>query len=286
MSLNGYDESDNQGNINNAVVPGDFDIIKATEGVGYTDPNCDANYQQAKGAGKKVGVYHFGRPDGNSADTEAKWFVSQIQGYLGEAVLVLDLEVEPITPTWAKLFLDTVYNLTKVRPWLYMSQSRFNDGQDWTPLMPDYAAWVAQYPTTAPVNGYNPPAAPVSVNGDWTIVGYQYTDNGHLPGWNAALDLDIAYLDTAGWDKYATGDRNVTITPPATEPVVNTPVVPQTDPITPIPVDTTPVTTSVPVSNPVTTPETSVTVSTKPSIYAIIFTVICNWIKSLFKEYK
>ena len=36
----------------------DFIICKATEGVGYTDPNCDGHYQRAKAQGKLLGVYH------------------------------------------------------------------------------------------------------------------------------------------------------------------------------------------------------------------------------------
>lgn len=216
MSENGYDESDNQGVINNALEPGNFVIIKATEGVGYTDPDCDANYQQSKAAGKQLGVYHFARPDGNDPISEANWFVSQIQGYLGEAVLVLDLEVEPITPAWAKSFLDRVYELTKVRGWLYMSQSKFNTG-DWSALEPDYAAWVACYGVNAPQNGYGTAQAPVTINGNWTIVAWQYTSQGHLPNWGGNLDLDVAFLDAAGWKKYAEGDRNTPA--PAPQPV-------------------------------------------------------------------
>lgn len=252
MTLNGVDESNNQGDINNALVPEDFDIIKATEGVGYTDPDCDANFQQAKAAGRKLGVYHFARPDGNDPVSEAKWFVSQIQGYLGEAILVLDLEVNPITPTWAKQWLDTVYDLTKVRPWLYMSQSKFNTG-DWSAVWPNYAAWVASYGANAGQSGYGAPAAPVSINGDWTIVGWQYTSKGRLPGYGGDLDLDVAYLDAAGWDRYATGDRlapapqpDPTPTPvPAPVPTEDTPpstpaVDPAPEPVPAVPASTNP----------------------------------------------
>lgn len=199
--LNGYDISDNQGNIDNSVVPGDFVIIKATEGVGYTDPDCDANYQQAKAAGKLLGVYHFARPDGNQPEEEARWFVSQVQGYIGEAVLVLDFETGPLVVDWAKRWLDTVYSLTQVRPWIYMNQSTAN-GSDWSPIWKDYALWLASYGINAPQNGYTP-SGNINVNGDWTVAAWQYTSQGRLPNWGGFLDLDVFYGDATAWNKYA-----------------------------------------------------------------------------------
>lgn len=260
--LNGYDISNNQGDINNGLVPSDFVIIKATEGVGYTDPNCDANYQQAKAAGKKLGVYHFARPDGNGPVSEANWFVSQIQGYLGEAVLVLDIEVQPITPQWVKSFADRVYELSKVRLWVYTSQSVFNTG-DWSSVWPDYAAWVACYGMNNPQNGYGPAMAPVSINGNWTIVAWQYTSQGHLPNWGGNLDLDVAWVDAAGWDKYAKGNRDQpqpTPAPvvPAPEPTPQpTPVVTPPEPVQ-APVTPEPVNTPTPVLPPVVAPVNTV----------------------------
>ena len=42
MALYGTDQSKWQ---SNSVTEGDFIIVKATEGVGYVDPTCDAKYQ-------------------------------------------------------------------------------------------------------------------------------------------------------------------------------------------------------------------------------------------------
>jgi len=133
MSLDGLDTSSNNPGVPDATITANFIFFKATEGVGYTDSDCNASYQEALAAGKLVGVYHFARFDGNSPEDEAIWFASQIQGYLGKAVLMLDLEVNPITPDRAKRFLDKLYELTKVRAVLYMSLSKFNS-QDWSAL--------------------------------------------------------------------------------------------------------------------------------------------------------
>ena len=120
----------------------DFIICKATEGVGYTDPNCDAHYQRAKAQGKLLGVYHFARPGYNDPIAEADWFVSQIQGYIGEAVLILDWEVEAVWNVgWAKQWLDRVYEKTGVKPMIYMSGSVVNS-YDWSSVVAgDYGLW-------------------------------------------------------------------------------------------------------------------------------------------------
>lgn len=230
--LNGYDLSNNQGNIDNSIVPGDFVIIKATEGVGYTDPDCDANYQQSKGAGKKLGVYHFARPDGNDPISEANWFVSQIKGYIGEAILMLDYETSPMTVEWAKQWLDRVYELTLVRPIIYMTQSTAN-GMDWSTVWEDYSIIPASWGINAPINGYSVPTPAVSVNGNWTIAGWQYTSKGRLPGWGDFLDLDVFYGSRTTWDEYAA--RYTEPTPPVVVPVVTppAPIPPVTLPVTP-----------------------------------------------------
>ena len=59
MSLNGIDISSHQTGIDLAKVPCDFVICKATEGVGYVNPDCGRAYAQGQKLGKKLGVYHF-----------------------------------------------------------------------------------------------------------------------------------------------------------------------------------------------------------------------------------
>jgi GH25 family lysozyme M1 (1,4-beta-N-acetylmuramidase) len=271
--MNGIDESNYQGAINNAVVPEDFDIIKATEGIGYVDADCDANFQQAKAAGRKLGFYHFFR--GNDPIQEARWFVSNTDGYFGQAVPVLDIETA-ISPEAAKAFVDEVYRLKQVRCWIYSFESAFNTG-DWSALWPNYAAWVASYGANNPQNGYGDPNAPVTINGNWTIVAVQYTSKGRLPGWGGDLDLDIAYITPAEWDKYAIGDRNQpapVVAPVVPEPAPAQPVVPTPEPVvapapTPVlppelTVIPTPVTTPIAVDHQV-TPIQSIPVISKPA---------------------
>lgn len=200
----------------------DFVIIKATEGVGYTDPSCDAHYQRAKAAGKLLGVYHFARPDGNTAEAEAEWFVSQIKGYIGEAILVLDWEHQPTNNVaWAKAWLDKVYALTGVKPLIYMSASVVN-GNDWSSVVAgDYGLWIAGYPAK-----YNVKNPPVPSEADmpyglgawkfWAI--WQYTSSA------GTLDRDIAAMDATAWKKYAA--KAGTVVNPTTPSTPSTPSTP------------------------------------------------------------
>ncbi len=217
--LNGIDISAWQRGINLDVVPADFVIIKATEGLDYVNGDCDRAYQQAKAAGKKLGVYHFA--DGNSSGTaEADYFVDNIAGYVGEAVLVLDWETHAVTrgPGYAKEFLDRVQARTGIKPMIYMSGSVVNEW-DWSSVVGgDYGLWVAYYSKDI-CDGYWPdaPMYPIS---DWAGAAMlQYTSGGYLPGWGDRLDLNVFYGDHAAWDAYAGGSTGVTPQPqPAPAP--------------------------------------------------------------------
>ena len=200
--LKGIDISHHQKGIDLGAIDTDFVICKATEGNGYTDEMCDTFYQKAKSLGKKLGVYHFARPDlGNTAIAEADWFVKETLGYHKEAMLILDWESGDLSNvSWAKAWLDRVHEKTGVKPLIYMSESPANS-YDWSSVAnADYGIWVAKY---GPNNGEpnNPPA----VN-NWSFIAmWQYTSKGRLQGYGSNLDLNYFYGDTTAWDKYAGG---------------------------------------------------------------------------------
>ena len=179
----------------------DFIICKATEGVGYTDPKCDGHYQRAKSQGKLLGVYHFARPGYNDPISEADWFVHEIQGYIGEAVLVLDWEVEDVgNVSWAKKWLDRVKELTGVKPIIYMSGSVVNS-YDWSPVVAgDYGLWIAYWPNEYQY-GQGWPTDPDQMTypiGKWPFWAiWQFSSR------NGTLDCDVANMTRDGWMKYA-----------------------------------------------------------------------------------
>ena len=222
-NMHGIDVSSWQTGIDTYSIDADFVISKATEGTTYVNPDCDRAYQGALRSGKKVGVYHYA--SGGNATEEAKFFVNNIKGYIGDAILILDFEGNAINRgvAWAKTWLDTVYNLTGVKPLIYMSNSVVNRF-DWSSVREgNYGLWNAGY-----YDGYitkygyisNPPL--IGSLGAWSdcIAMYQYTSSGRLPGWSGNLDFNIFYGDESAWDAYAGATVDSSYTPSATTYVV------------------------------------------------------------------
>ena len=204
--LKGIDISHHQKGIDLGTIDTDFVIIKATEGNGYTDEMCDTFYQKAKSLGKKLGVYHFARPDlGNTPEAEADWFVKETLGYHKEAMLILDWESGNLQDTtWARKWLDRVYSKTGVRPVIYMSAGVMRSANWGDVVAGDYGLWVANY-------GSNDGTAQDSVFDKYPLkywdfyALWQYTSVGRLNGYNGNLDLNYFSGDSSAWDKYAGG---------------------------------------------------------------------------------
>lgn len=202
--LKGIDISRWQNGIDLGAIDIDFVICKATEGVGYTDSSCNGFYQQAKSLGKKLGVYHFARPDlGNSAEAEADYFLKETKGYHKEALLILDWERGNLgNIAWAKTWLDRVYAETGIKPLIYMSASVMRS-YDWSPVVAEnYGLWVANYGINNGLANNNVfTTYPLKY---WTFYAlWQYTSVGRLNGYNNNLDLNYFNGDRNTWDKYA-----------------------------------------------------------------------------------
>lgn len=211
MSMNGIDIASYQAGIDLSVVPCDFVIVKATEGTSYVNPDFDRAYDQAVALGKKVGIYHYAASGG--AQNEADYFLYMVGDRVHNAILVLDWEqggnANFNNVSYAKAFLDRVFQKTGVRPLIYMSKSvcrQFN----WSSVAPYYGLWVAQYANYNPTGYQSDPWTDAYGYGAWSSpVIFQYSSSGHLSGWNGNLDLNVAYMDATTWDKYAQGDNYV-----------------------------------------------------------------------------
>lgn len=222
MALNGIDISGWQKGIDMTKVPGDFVIIKATQGTKYVNDDCDRAYRQAKRAGKLLGVYHYF--SGGDPIKEADFFVSNIKGYIGEAILVLDWEGQMNEkfsqgPAVAKPFLDRVTKLTGINPLIYMSKSVCRE-HNWSTVAAKYGLWVAQYANDKQTGYQTKPWTDSAGYGAWKSPAiFQYSSHGKLSGYSGNLDMDIAYLDAAGWKAYAkaAGHNTKTETSSSTE---------------------------------------------------------------------
>ena len=197
--LKGIDISRYQDGIKIENLDIDFVIVKATEGVGYQDPNYVEYLDAALRNNKKIGLYHYARPDlGNTPEQEGNWFIEKAKNYIKRAILVLDWEVDTSNVNWANTFLKTVYEKTKVRPIIYMSAYPSNT-YNWTEVVKgNYGLWIASYgantgaPSVPPTNKYWP-----------FYILWQYTSNGYVDGYSKRLDLDYFYGTRDTWDKYA-----------------------------------------------------------------------------------
>lgn len=230
MALNGIDISNWQAGINLSAVPADFVIVKVTEGTTYVSPVADTQYQGAKSTGRLLGVYHFAT--GAGAVEEAKFFLSNVQGYLGEAVLFLDWEGDVVAKGvgYAKAFLDYVYQQTGIRPLIYMSKSVTNS-YDWSTVSANYGLWVAQYADTNPTGYQDDPWTDAKGYGSWSGPAiFQYASTGHLSGYDGKLDLDKFYGDTEAWHNFAKSDRVTPDPKPEPEQPKSTPIVQYADP--------------------------------------------------------
>lgn len=224
MTMNGIDISQWQKGLKLANIMSDFVIIKATEGVGFTDPQFHNFMEQALALNKRIGVYHFARPYAQSFNdpiTEANWFYRVIQPYVGRAMLILDWEAERKHDVqWAKKWLDQVYKLSGVKPVFYSYESCVNQ-YDWSSVAKDYDLWVARYLDYVPDYNYDMSKAGPLPKVKWwkRYMMWQWTSSGRLTGWSGNLDCDLFYGDSQVWQAYIAAHVVIPDTPvPPDEP--------------------------------------------------------------------
>ena len=209
--LHGVDIASYQSTINPAKLSTtDFVIVKFTQGTSYLNPHADRQYSMAKAAGKLLGAYHYA--EGKDAKAEAGYFVRSLGSRVGECILALDWEGNQNGKfgsgqdvTWCKAFLDEVHRLTGIRALIYMSKSvcrKYN----WSSVAQSYPLWCAQYRSNS-ITDYQPaPWTDDKGFGAWqTDTIRQYSSRGRIAGYDANIDLDLAYLSADQWRAMASG---------------------------------------------------------------------------------
>ncbi len=199
MTMNGIDVSNWQAGIDLAAVPCDFVIIKATQGTGYVNPDCDRAYQQAKRAGKLRGTYHY--VGGGNAVAEADYYINNIKGYLKDGLLAIDWEAAQNSAWGNEAYLEQlvrrVIERTGIKPLIYSMASRYAQVAAVAKKL-DCGLWIAEYADMNPT-GYQ--AHPWR-EGAYACAIRQYASTGRLNGWGGDLDLNIAYMTRDQWAKY------------------------------------------------------------------------------------
>lgn len=199
MALNGIDIASYQAGLDFSKVPCDFAIIKATQGTGYTNPDCVRAVEQAMSLGKGVGVYHY--ISGGNAVAEADFFINSILNWIGKVMICLDWELDQNSAWGDESYLEQVINQviarTGVPPMIYAPASRYNQVAE-VAKRHNCGLWIAQYADMNPTGYQNTPWN----EGAYTCAIRQYSGSGRLNGWNGDLDLDKFYGSLDDFRKY------------------------------------------------------------------------------------
>lgn len=211
--MRGVDVSNWQCDIDTYALDADFVVAGATWGVGGFGNSClvngvnqAVNYQlgRASDSGKSIGVYHYAM--GNSAVAEADFFVDNVAGYIGRAVLALDWESADNprfgNGAWIDAWVRRVYERTRVWPVIYIQASAL--GQLSAYVREHCGVWVAQYASDA-VTGWQSRPWNYGVYGEAMR---QYTSAGYISGYMGRLDLNYFRGDKWQWAAYAAGERD------------------------------------------------------------------------------
>lgn len=202
-TLNGTDVSSHQtlASSNCAAIPGDFIIIKATQGTGYTFPSFDRCVRQSLASGKRVMAYDFAEPSSTGPIAEANHFLDHVKKFKGTISVALDYETNTDV-AWAKAWLDYVSANMSTSPYMYLSASTVNS-VDWSAVSGTYPLWIAGYRYgNARFSDFAPYPLPYGI-GSWGNVSmFQYTSSGYLHG-IGPYDFNVFYGDVATWDRIA-----------------------------------------------------------------------------------
>lgn len=210
--MRGIDISGHQAGMDVGATDAEFVIVKATEGYNWYDPCMYGFATQVLDSGKLLGFYHFART--NSPETEAETFLSAVRQFLGRCILALDWEADAVSngPSWAKRWLDYVYEQTGVKPIIYMSKSVCREW-DWSEVAAEYELWAAQYPNYEPQGWNDNPWTDGGSFGAWgwdMPFIYQYSSVGGIPGYWGNLDKNICYASAEKWLEMEGADMAIT----------------------------------------------------------------------------
>ncbi|MEO5947551.1 MAG: glycoside hydrolase family 25 protein [Chitinophagaceae bacterium] len=164
-----------------------FSFIKATEGIGNTDPNFKRNWKKSKENAIIRGAYHFfiASKDGRM---QAENFIKRVELEQGDMPPVLDVEqlngasIAQLRKE-VKVFLDILENHYSVKPIIYTNVDFYtrNLGREFDA----YPLWVAHY---------NQPAHPRIKRG-WSF--WQHSDEGRVNGINGKVDFNVFRGDSS-----------------------------------------------------------------------------------------
>ncbi len=166
-----------------------FAFIKATEGIGNTDPQFKRNWKKSKDNGVVRGAYHFfiASKDGR---LQAENFINRVDLEMGDFPPVLDIEqLNGVTAVQlrkeAKEWLDIVENHYGVKPIIYTNVDFYkrNLGNEFD----SYPLWVAHYYQLQQPR----------IDRGWVF--WQHSDIGLVNGINGKVDFNVFNGDSTAF---------------------------------------------------------------------------------------
>ncbi len=159
--------------------------IRSSLGGGFIDPYFEQNYQRAKAAGLKIGFYHYVTArTASQARYQAQFFVHVIQGKKFDCRLAMDFEdLTNLSAAEANkiglAFIRAVEKTSGKKAVVY--SNTYNAGAVFSGALTKYPLWAASYGVSQPSSAVN-----------WSSwAGWQYTDQGRVPGISGYVDRDI-----------------------------------------------------------------------------------------------
>lgn len=158
-----------------------FAFIKATEGIGNTDPQFSRNWKKAKSNNIIRGAYHFfiASKDGKM---QAENFIKKVKLEAGDLPPVLDVEQRngtspPQIRKEVKKWLETVEYYYKAKPIIYTNIDFYKQclGSEFD----EYPLWVAHY-----YEDQQP-----RIKRDWIF--WQHNDQGNVNGIISKVDFNV-----------------------------------------------------------------------------------------------
>ena len=158
-----------------------FAFIKATEGIGNTDPQFYRNWKKSKDAGLIRGAYHYFLTT-KDARMQAQNFIKSVTLQSGDLPPVIDIEhAYSAKPEQLRMelkeWLDVVENYFHVRPIIYTYLDFYD--KNLKGYFDDYPLWVAHY-----LQPHQP-----RINRDWTF--WQHSEQGHVNGIPSRVDFNV-----------------------------------------------------------------------------------------------
>ena len=170
--------------------------IRAGEGSDYTDPYLASNAEKAEAAGLRYGFYLYvtARSEAQARE-QAAFFAGLIQGKGYHCRPAMDFEdfsglsAQEVNAI-GLAFLEELEARTGVRPVLY--SNAYAADRVWGRALGAYPLWAADYG----------PTEPDVTSGHWSgWAGFQYADDGRVPGIRGKVDLDrfteAVFIDSA-----------------------------------------------------------------------------------------